>query len=61
MDWTLVRVAGLTNKAKSNNVKSGYLGHGIIGFSTSRADMADFILNQVANPAYIQQAPAISS
>ncbi|MGN7818915.1 NAD(P)-dependent oxidoreductase [Chitinophaga sp. 22536] len=61
LDWTLVRVAGLTDKAKSGNVKSGYLGHGIVGFSTSRADMADFILNQITHPTYIRQAPAISS
>ncbi len=61
LDWTLVRVAGLTNKAKSNNVKSGYLGQGIISFQTSRADMADFLLNQVTDTTYIRQAPAISS
>lgn len=61
LDWTLVRVAGLTNKAKSNDVKSGYLGQGIISFSTSRADMADFLLQQVTDKTYIRQAPAISS
>src|SRR5690554_5253665 len=43
LDWTLVRVAGLTNKPKSGNVKSGYLGQGVISFQTSRADMADFL------------------
>ncbi|HWL00413.1 MAG TPA: NAD(P)H-binding protein [Parapedobacter sp.] len=61
LDWTLVRVAGLTNKPKSVEVKSGYLGQGIIGFQTSRADMATFILNQVTDKTYIRQAPAISS
>lgn len=61
LDWTLVRVAGLTNQAKSNHVKSGYLGQGIIGFSTSRADMADFFLSQATDTTYIRQAPAISS
>ncbi|WP_126973936.1 NAD(P)-dependent oxidoreductase [Gynurincola endophyticus] len=61
LDWILVRVAGLTNKPKSSHVKSGYLGQGIIGFTTSRADMADFILSQVKDNTYIKKAPAISS
>lgn len=61
LDWTLVRVAGLTDNAASNNVKSGYLGQGIVGFSTSRADMAAFLLSQVTDTTYLRQAPAISS
>lgn len=61
LDWTLVRVAGLNNKPKSNHVKSGYLGQGIIGFQTSRADMADFLLSQVTDTTYVREAPAISS
>lgn len=61
LDWTLVRVAALTNKSQSNKTKSGYLGRGVIGFETSRADMADFLLSQVTDTTYIRQAPAISS
>ncbi len=48
-DWTLVRVAGLNNKARSNDVKLGYLGQGRLSFTTSRADMADFLLQQVTD------------
>lgn len=61
LDWTLVRVAGLNNKPGSRTVKVGYPGHGTIGFQTSRADMADFILKQVTDTSYIRKAPAISS
>jgi hypothetical protein len=61
LDWTLVRVTILNNKPKSNNVKSGYLGQGIIGLSITRADMAGFILQQVTDRTYIQETPAISN
>jgi len=61
LDWTLVRVAGLNNNARSNHVKSGYLGQGRLSFTTSRADMADFLLQQVTDSTYIKQSPAISS
>lgn len=61
LDWTLVRVAGLNNNAKSGSVKAGYLGRGVIGFQTSRADMAHFLLDQVTDTTYIKKAPAISS
>ncbi len=61
LDWTLVRVAGLNDRPESGNIKAGHLGQGIIGFQTSRADMATFMLQQIEDLTYIRKAPAISS
>lgn len=61
LNWTIVRVAILNDKPQSNNVRSGYLGHGIVSVSISRADMAAFLLQQVEDETYLQQAPVISN
>ena len=61
LDWTLVRVAKLNNKPATGQIKVGYYGRGAVGLSTTRADMAAFLLNQVTDLAYLHQAPAISS
>jgi len=61
LDWTLVRVAKLNNKNATGQIKVGYYGHGIVGLSITRADMATFLLDQVANLTYLHQAPAISN
>jgi putative NADH-flavin reductase len=61
LDWTLVRVAKLNDKKAAGQVKAGYYGHGAVGLSISRADLAAFLLDQVANLTYLRQAPAISN
>ena len=61
LDWTLVRVAKLNNKDATGQIKVGYYGHGIVGLSITRADMAAFLLDQVADLTYLRQAPAISN
>jgi putative NADH-flavin reductase len=61
LDWTLVRVARLSNKNATGQVKAGYYGHGVVGLSITRADLAAFLLDQAANLTYLHQAPAISN
>jgi putative NADH-flavin reductase len=61
LDWTLVRVARLSNNDATGQVRVGYYGHGAVRLSTSRADMAAFLLDQAADLTYLHQAPAISS
>jgi putative NADH-flavin reductase len=61
LDWTLVRVAKLNDKNAAGQVKAGYYGHGVVGLSITRADMAAFLLGQVADLTYLHQAPAISN
>jgi uncharacterized protein YbjT (DUF2867 family) len=61
LDWTLVRVARLTDKKAVGQVKAGYYGHGVVGLSITRGGMAAFLLDQVASLTYLHQAPAISN
>lgn len=50
-----------TTNAKDDNDLPDKKFSVFIGFSTSRADMANFLLSQVTDTTYIRQAPAISS
>jgi putative NADH-flavin reductase len=61
LDWTLVRVAKLNDRKATGQIKAGYYGHGVVGLSITRADMAAFLLDQVASETYLHQAPAISN
>ena len=47
LDWTIVRLTMLNNKPKSGKIRAGYVGMGEVGSGISRADIADFMLNQV--------------
>ena len=58
LDWTIVRAAVLKDEpaskdyTASNTVKVGYI---------NRADVADFLVNQVTDTTYIKQAISITS
>ena|SRR5271157_1202076 len=60
-DWTIIRLSILNNKPKTGNVKVGSISKGEVGTAISRADLADFILKQVADKTYFREAPAISN
>jgi hypothetical protein len=59
-DWTIVRVSMLTHAPKTGRVKVGYVDKAM-GMRVSRADMAEFMLEQVKDTKYLRQAPAISN
>jgi hypothetical protein len=59
-DWTIVRVSMLTNAPKTGIVKVGHVGKAM-GMRLSRADLAEFMLEQVQDAKYLRQAPAISN
>lgn len=59
-DWIIVRVPMLTDSPKTGTVRVGYVGKGV-GARLSRADMANFMLEQVENDDYLHQAPVISN
>ncbi|MGD1054647.1 MAG: SDR family oxidoreductase [Nitrososphaerales archaeon] len=61
LDWTIVRLALLNNKPKTGTVKAGYVGGGEVGTGISREDIADFVLKQVQDTKYLQEAPVISN
>ncbi len=58
LEWTLVRVGRLTDKPPAG-ARTGYLGSA--GNSLSRADLADWLLAQLADDAYVGKAPVVSN
>ena len=60
LQWTVVRVPMLVDGEETEEVQVGYVGKGM-GPRVSRADLAAFMLDQLASSEYVQQAPAISS
>jgi putative NADH-flavin reductase len=61
LDWTILRLTTLNNNPKSGNVRVGYLGKGEVGSRISRADLVEFLLNQVQDAKYLRQSPVISN
>ena len=61
LDWTLLRLPLLNSKPPTGRVRAGYLGRGEVGTSLTRADLATFLLAQLADPTYLRRAPAISN
>lgn len=59
-DWTVVRVPRLVDDPRTGKINVGYVGNGM-GMQINRADMADFMLQQLQSSAYLRQAPAISN
>ena len=59
LDWTIVRPGGLTNGPRTGNYQSG-LDKSIKATRISRADVADFILKELAAGDYIRATPAVS-
>ncbi len=59
-DWTIVRVSMLTDEPKTGRVRVGYVNKAM-GMRISRADLAEFMLEQVQDTKYYRQAPAISN
>ncbi len=60
LDWTLVRLAILTNAPAKGIKHVGYYGKDKINLMVSRADLATFFVDQVEDKSYICKAPAIS-
>ncbi len=60
LDWTVVRVPRLTDAPRTGQVRVGMVGRGT-GVNLSRADMAEFMLEQVDDFRHLRQAPVISN
>ena len=57
LNWTIVRPGGLTNGAKTGNLKHGCEMTKIKGsLSISRSNVAAFLLNQVTNKDYVNRS-----
>jgi putative NADH-flavin reductase len=59
LDWTIVRPGGLTDGPLTGGYRSG-LDKSIKATRVSRADVADFIVRELAESQYIGAAPAVS-
>ncbi len=61
LDWVIVRPGRLTNGKKRGTYKHGFnVGSALWTVSISRADVADFMLKQLAENVYLGQTPGVS-
>lgn len=61
LDWILVRPAVLTNGPKRGNYRHGrHVGSWILTRRVSRADVADFMLDQLTGDTYLHAAPGVA-
>jgi putative NADH-flavin reductase len=60
VDWTIVRLPFPTDDPKTGHVKVGFLNKES-GTRISRADAAEFILQEVQTARYLREAPVISN
>ena len=61
LDWVIVRPGALTNGLKRGTYRHGpRTGHWLWSVRISRADVADFMLDQLADDAYLHAAPGVS-
>jgi hypothetical protein len=58
--WAIVRVSRLTDGPRTGEIQVGYVGKGIES-RINRADLADFMLQQLEEHAYLRKAPVISN
>ena len=59
LDWTIVRPGGLTDGPKTGNYRSG-LDKSLTAARLSRADVADFVLQQLGDARFLHQTPAVT-
>ena len=61
LDWVIVRPGALTNGPKRGRLRHGpNVGHWLWTVRISRADVADFMLDQLTDDAYLRSAPGVS-
>lgn len=60
LEWVIVRPGALTNGDKRNQFRHGRsVGRFFLTVKISRADVADFMLNQLASDTYLRTAPGV--
>lgn len=60
LDWVIVRPARLTNGNRTGTYRHGFGPHEKIKGVISRADTAEFMLQQLTDEAYLQKTPGVS-
>lgn len=61
LDWVMVRPGNFTDGSKTGSYRHGFTaGDPPASLKISRADVADFMIRQLADNAYLHQAPSLS-
>jgi putative NADH-flavin reductase len=61
LDWIIVRPAAFVNGERTSHYQHGFPGSSrTLTLKISRADVADFMLKQLADDVYLHQTPAVS-
>jgi putative NADH-flavin reductase len=61
LDWTIVRPAAFTDGPRTGAYRHGFAADDrALTLKISRADVADFMLKQLANSRYLREAPGLS-
>jgi putative NADH-flavin reductase len=60
LDWVAVRVPRLTDEPAKGNVKA-FFGSPNPSFKVTRADLAEFMLEQLTSDTWLRQAPILSN
>jgi putative NADH-flavin reductase len=58
--WTIIRAPMLINSPGKGTLKVDHIG-GNVGYKISRADLADFILNELEEENYVEEMPFVSN
>lgn len=61
LDWTIARITRPSGGKPKGTVRAGFLGHDKVGSVMSRADIAAFLVAQLADDTFSRAAPAISN
>jgi putative NADH-flavin reductase len=61
VDWTIARFTRPVDRPAKGTVRAGFLGVDRVGATITRADVAAFLLGQVADEQFSRAAPAISN
>jgi putative NADH-flavin reductase len=61
LDWIIVRPGGLTNGPRTGSYSHGFsIEDTTVKVQISRADVADFMLKQIADDTYLHKTPSLS-
>ena len=61
LDWTIARITSPNDKPARGTIRVGFLGRDKVGSAMTRADIAAFLVGQLADDTYRRAAPAISN
>ena len=61
LDWTVARIFAPIDVPANHTLRAGFLGRDPVGVEMSRADIADFLVDQTSSDDFVGAAPAISN